>query len=47
MDAYLDDAIGDNSKLLVDLLRSLKKEEKILCGQVFVTQYFVSHIVEF
>jgi len=34
MDNFLDDAIGDNSKLLVDLLRSLKKEESVLRGQV-------------
>lgn len=35
MDSYLDDAIGDNFRLLTDLLRSLKNKEKDLYGQVY------------
>lgn len=34
MDDFLDDEIGENSKLLPDLLRGLKKKEALLEGQV-------------
>ena len=34
MDEFLDGEIGENSKLLPDLLRGLKKEETLLQGQV-------------
>lgn len=34
MDDFVDDEIGENSKLLLDLLRGLKKKEDFLEGQV-------------
>ena len=34
MDDFLDDEIGEKSKLLPDLLRALKKKEGLLQGQV-------------
>ena len=34
MDEFLDGEIGENSKLLSDLLRGLKKKESLLQGQV-------------
>ena len=34
MDAFLDDEIGESSKLLPDLLRGLRKKENLLQGQV-------------
>ena len=34
MDEFLDEEIGENSKLLPDLLRGLKKKENYLQGQV-------------
>ncbi len=36
MDSFLDSAVGGNIRLLSDLLRSLHRQEKVLCGQVFV-----------
>ena len=37
MDAFLDDEIGESSKLLPDLLRGLRKKEDLLQGQVLET----------
>ena len=34
MDEFLDGEIGENSKLLPDLFRGLKKKETLLQGQV-------------
>ena len=34
MDEFLDREIGENSKLLTDLLRDLRKKEDFLQGQV-------------
>ena len=34
MDDFLDEEIGENVKLLPDLLRGLKKKEDLLQGQV-------------
>lgn len=36
MDEFLDSEIGENSKLLIDLLRDLKKKEDLLQGQVCI-----------
>ena len=36
MDEFVDGEIGENSKLLIDLLRDLKKKEDFLQGQVCI-----------
>jgi hypothetical protein len=36
MDEYLDEAVGGNIRLLPDLLRSLRKGEEVLQGEVLM-----------